>query len=510
MSCRLAFHTMSCNSSNPKHSWFLGGHTFPVNLRMVRPAVAVAAALAETLAFDKKDSNSLQLSVEEAFVNAVNNYSGMARSDDRVTMDFHLRGDNLVISIREKGIPFKSPGDDRFSIDDIKSMDNPGLGVFLMEAFMDKVEFLVHGRDGKEVRMTKKLASGQPPDELLESLDLSKRARRERTTVTNIQYRQTRLEELEDLCRMAWKCYRYTQEDFIYSKEALRHKIENGEFDSFVAVDANSGAMVMHLGLKYHQPRSNVPELGMAFADTAYRIGQAAQNLGRFAMEQAKKKGCDGVFDCSVTTHSHSQRDMQGIGSSPCALMLGIAAEGMRANIPGTTEQEKGSVMNHYQAFNKTPRRVFPPNRHREIITEIYDWMEVSRSFGKGSDSIQMSAPGESFIVELPRELRAAFVVVNTIGTDSVNQISRHIRELDYKKMDALFAFLPLGDENAPALAREFEEKGFFFAGIMPHIHNGDDRIILQKTNIKLDFDKIKVYGEESRKLFDYVKMASL
>ncbi len=493
-------------SSNSEYSRFLGEHAFPASALMVRPAVAVAASVAEMLSFDKKASNMLQLCVEEAFMNAVENYSGMARPDDRVTMDFHIRGNELVISLREKGIPFKSLGEERFSAEDIKSMENPGLGVFLMESFMDKVEFLVHGRSGKEVRMTKKLASEQLPRKLLDSLDSSGRARRKRITVTNIQYRQTRLEELEDLCRMAWKCYRYTQEDFIYSKEALLHKIEHGEFDSFVAVDADSGALVMHLGLKYHQPESKVPELGMAFADTTYRIGQAAQNLGRFAMAQAQEKGCDGVFDCSVTTHSHSQRDMQEIGSSPCALMLGIAAEGMRANIPGTTEQEKGSVMNHYQAFNKEPRTIFPPEHHREIIRDIYDWMDMPRSFGENKDSIRTSEPGESFIVELPRELRAAFVVANSIGSDSANQISRHLKELDYKKMDALFAFLPLGDENSPALVKRFEEKGFFFAGIMPHIHNGDDRIILQKTNIKLDLDKIKVYGEKSRKLFDYIR----
>jgi len=50
---------------------------------------------------------------------------------------------------------------------------------------------------------------------------------------------------------------------------------------------------------------------------------------------------------------------------------------------------------------------------------------------------------------------------------------------------------------------------GLSFAGIMPHIHNGEDRMLMQYINIPIEPDTIKVYGDMTKRLADYIMKAS-
>lgn len=61
--------------------------------------------------------------------------------------------------------------------------------------------------------------------------------------------------------------------------------------------------------------------------------------------------------------------------------LFGIAAEGMKVRELATTYQPKGSVINHYYALDRTPRRVFAPSRHHDMMRRIYDRLHLPREF---------------------------------------------------------------------------------------------------------------------------------
>ncbi|WP_027721174.1 hypothetical protein [Maridesulfovibrio zosterae] len=66
-----------------------------------------------------------------------------------------------------------------------------------------------------------------------------------------------------------------------------------------------------------------------------------------------------------------------------------------------------------------------------------------------------------------------------------------------------------LGEEERIHLeffVEEFEKIGFSFAGVMPHIHNGSDRITLQWLDVRLDMAAIRTYGDKTKEVFDYIK----
>jgi len=348
-----------------------------------------------------------------------------------------------------------------------------------------------------------KLKYGTIPEGLFFSN--SKNKRKKRPLVKNAIMRLAELEDLPEICRLAWRCYGYTQEDFLYDLDLLTEKFLSGEFKPFVAFEPENGKMIAHAGLKYHDVETKVPELGLAFIDPSYKCPGLSGEMLRAILNISKENGDLGVFDCSVTTHIMSQKAMQdSVGSMPCSLLMGIAAQGMQVKDVPTMKQEKGSVMNHYYAFDRTEKTIYPPLRHKEIISEIYEWLNLPRNY----DCTDIKIPtGESSvsIFSLPDELNVSFIIVHTIGKDTAKNVVDGLFQCKRERKDAIYLFIPLGVETSPYLVEQCEKAGFSFAGIMPHIHSGDDRILLQCINIPLDVKRIRVYGNKSTKLFSYI-----
>ena len=459
--------------------------------------------VAQVLSFNDKESYAVQLAVDEAFCNAVEHFSGEVKNDERIHLEFYVEGDSLIISIREKGIPFDHSKAERFTPGDAEGTDKPGLGSLLMQQAMDSVELFVHGREGKEVRLTKRIRYGSLPQDLLDTKPVRRRVKR--PTVKEPEVRLARRDELAEVCRLAWRCYGFTQEEFLYDLDALTAKVNKGEFKSVIAIDPDSGHMIGHIGFKYHDPAVKVPEMGLAFVDPAYRSPGLPQKMARVLFDLAEAEGDRGIFDCSVTTHTFSQKGMHDMGSRPCSVMLGIAATGMQAKELKTSRQEKGSVVNHYFAIDRTPATIFLPEHHQKIVSEMYEWMELPRKFGT-PDKIPPTGESSVNVFPLPDELNVAFIVINTIGAETAHEVQAGLEQCRKSRMDAVYAFLPAGVAASPYLMEQCERMGFFFSGIMPHIHDGDDRILMQYLAVPLDLDAVRVYGDMTRKLFDHVK----
>ncbi|BCS89065.1 ATP-binding protein [Pseudodesulfovibrio sediminis] len=482
--------------------FFLASLSLPVHRLMARTAVECASQVATILSYDEKATFGIKLAVDEAFCNAVDHFSGPVNEEERVHLEFYVEDDSLVVSIRERGIPFDHSTAERYTPDCLENMNKPGLGTLLMHQAMDSVELFVHGRKGKEVRMTKRISYGSLPADLLDVKTVKRGAKR--VTVKDPVVRLATKEDLPEICRLAWRCYGFTQEAFIYDLKALEEKFASGELRPVVSFDPVSGNMIGHGAFKFHDPAVKVPELGLAFLDPAYRSSMLSLKMARRLFKTAEAEGDKGVFDCSVTTHTFSQKGMQEMGSRPCCLMLGIAASGMQAKELATSKQEKGSVVNHYYAIDHSPRTIFTPPRHQEMIGNIYQWLEIPREFGAPRTELP-SGESSISVFPLPDELNVAFIIIHTIGEATVNEAIEGLQQCRRDRRDAVYAFLPLGDSSSPYLVEQLEKTGFFFAGIMPHIHDGDDRIIMQYVDVPLDTDAIRVYGDMSRELFAYI-----
>ncbi len=481
---------------------FLIKAELPVNLLMTRNAVQTATQIAELLSLTPKNKFDLEVAVEEAFSNAVQHFSKDSITDEKIYLEFTIEDGFLIISIRENGIPFNMDTANRFTPGDLEGMENPGLGTFLIEQSMDSVEYFVHGRDGKETRLKKRISSAIIPEELVPVA--VRRKGRNRPLVKDGICREATLEDLPEICRLAWKCYGYTQEDLLYNLELLTEHFKNNEIKPIIYIDKASGDMVAHEALKYHDPLTNVSELGLAFIDPSYRCPDISKVFAEAALRISIANGDRGMFDCSVTTHIYSQKASQTLlGSAPCGILIGIAASGMQAKELTTTKQEKGTVVNHYRAHDKTPHTIFITRKHHDIASKIYSWLELPRSIK--SETTEPQGESSVITIPLPDELNVSFIVVNMIGSDTLNEIRSAFKDCRSKFQDAVYLFLPSGVSTSPYIADQSEKLGFSFAGVMPHIHNNDDRFIMQWVNIDVDYSKIKVFGKRSAELLAYI-----
>ena len=491
--------------------FLLSEHKFAVNRLLAALAVQCAAQTADLLGLERSGRYNLEMAVEEGFINAVDHYSAVPGPGEHILLRFTVEPGKLVVSLREKGIPFSREAQEEpreILPGSLEELQQPGLGMRLMRGAMDGVCLISHGREGKELRLEKNLDPQRLPRAVLELLNPPVDRARRRTAV-NPQVLLAREEDVPGVCRLAWRCYNYTQDSVLYIPDKLQHKLRSGEIVMFIAKsgDGSGGSeeIIYHLALKYADPALRVPEVGYAFSDPGWRCGDLTAQMGEAAYAHAKTCGDRGVFSRCISNHIYSQRGTQQLGSYPCSVHYGIAPEGMSHKVPGATAQEKGSTVNFYLAFDRSPDTVYIPPQHQEMVRKIYGWLELPREFGQVAGEI---APGKSEVVYEPlsQEYRAAHIIVTQIGPDTFGEIMHYRKQALQEKLDATYLFLPADNPATPELVRLAEEEGYSFAGIMPHIHGGSDRLLMQQLNITLDLDKILAYGTEGQELAAYVR----
>ena len=124
--------------------------TIPSKAEWVAVARLAIAAVASRLRFSVDEIDDIKLAVAEACTNCIQ-YGTPA---DELNLTCEVFSDQLRVAVRDRGatLRLESVGDGRFG----EGSDD--LGVFLIRALMDSVEYRFSKRDGTELVMTKRVA----------------------------------------------------------------------------------------------------------------------------------------------------------------------------------------------------------------------------------------------------------------------------------------------------------------------------------------------------------------
>jgi serine/threonine-protein kinase RsbW len=130
--------------------------TFPARFEFLDEIREFVGQIARDGGFNDKEIYSLQLAADEAASNIIEHaYEDIPDADFEITCD--MRGDELVITMRDWGKPFNPSNVKMPNLKaDLADRQIGGLGVYLMRKLMDDVHYLSNPKTGNLLTMTKR------------------------------------------------------------------------------------------------------------------------------------------------------------------------------------------------------------------------------------------------------------------------------------------------------------------------------------------------------------------
>jgi serine/threonine-protein kinase RsbW len=466
--------------------------------------------IAGMIGFDDRDCRSIESGVSQA-VTAVIDYSFEPGEKQTLRISCERIPEGLKVSIRDKGLPY---GETRVETED-RSGEGPGLGsrIFQLRDYLDEVVIHNLGHAGKEVILIKHL-QGKGVNDYYEACELepyeepagdgaSPDARLKCTA------RRMRDSEAPEVSKSVYKTYGYSYPfEYVYYPEKIVALNEGGKIHSAVALVGES-EIAGHGALLYWDENPQIAEMAQGFVKPEYRSLGCFAGLTEYLVEHARSEGLMGVFAKPVTNHTYSQQAGYRLGLEDCGLMHAHVPITATFKAMDETLPRRVGVLLLFKYLNRPAgTTIHPPRHHREMILKIYENLGVSPStLTSGEEGSDPTAQDSVFRVKVFGPANFALVVIERYGRDVVMEIRARLRELCLKKIEVVNLYLDLSDSLTSRVTGQFEELGFFFAGLLPGGLPGTDALILQYlNNVPVNYDEIRVASDMAEELVSYIR----
>jgi anti-sigma regulatory factor (Ser/Thr protein kinase) len=446
----------------------------PAYLPVVRAAVFRTAGAA---GFGAADAEAIASAAEEAVLHIIAK-AFPPGAEETIALSCAVVGGDLVIRIREHGIPF-DPEESRPPLPRCR-------------AAADRLAFENLGWGGKETVLARRLAAppARPPCRLAAPL----------APAGAITIRPARADEAVEISRCAYHGYGYSYGyEKVYHPGVLKALIRSGDLLSFIAVDGETVAG--HAGLLFSGD-PGVAEIALGFVNPPYRSRRVFSGLMAAVVGEAERRQLTGLSGQAVCTHLYSQQSAWTFGMRECALLLSRYTP-LRFSGIADENRLRESILAVFRYLCPPPfPALYPPERHAGIIREIYDGLGVHPPYGR--------AAGEPYgrsVFEIAGEpYGTAQIHVRAFGIDLIPRLRLELARLRAERVEAAYIHLPLTDPATSTAAPAIEELGFFFAGL--HLTSGGgDLLILQYLNNQiLDYDSVLVASAFGNRLKDYIR----
>ena len=412
--------------------------------------------------------------------------------------------------MKEKGIPFDINMVNEYDPSKLKeTFSEKGLGVFLMQQFVDEVSFLNLGKEGKETHLFKYL-NNQPIDERMsnEEMKEAKEAIHEEPLPkdsVNFIIREIQEKEVIEISKCAYSSYGYTyiNED-IYFPERIWEQNKSGDLISLVPV-TEDGMIMGHVALEIEEQNPMFPQLGMAFVMPRFRglgcMNRAVPEL----IKVGREKRFAGIYARGITTHVYSQKSLLKFNFKDTAILLssgpGREYKGITA---GETQRESVMLLSLFlQEISEV--RLFSPVKHQEMIEKIYNNLDIQVQFDEVVPNEDYMSEHPVITIQTEKVNQVAHIYIEKYGAYIEKEVEHNLRSLCIDRFETIYLHLRMDDPLIVEYVSEFEELGFFFAGIMP-ISNGSCKLILQYlNNYRINYDNIQVSSWMAQKIKNYV-----
>lgn len=481
--------------------------------------------------FAGEDISRIELAVEEAVSNVIQH--AFLEDDEPGAFDIVCEQVTLGlrIIIREKGIPFNPAKAPVFEqSDDLEQVSARGMGMALMRQTMDEVAFHNLGPDGKETRLVKYLpgksvhpgfeaqgrdanievsAPDPQPADSAPATQMPQTPQERQTPLPRIEYAVRRMtaDEAVEVSRIAYKNHGYTFfNEVIYYPERLAAMNATEEMISALAVTADNEFMG-HAALVFEDAEARTAEYTFAFVNQAFRNQGCMGRLTKFLLSTPVRRPLAGVYAFSVANHVFSQRGVIKLGYRDCGILLATSPTTWKfKGIDEPGDQRISVVLSFVYLKQPSPRRIFAPPHHREMIGRILEQFAAHHVLASPQNPPPLPDQGSRINTKVYPLENCAIIKVHGYGSDSVREVRRILRDLCLKQVAAINLLLPLDDPTTAFITAKLEKLGFFFAGIHPETGRGDSLILQYLNNIPFDYDKVQTFSDLARDLLAYIR----
>lgn len=482
----------------------------PNDPKYARVAGKHALEVAGLIGFEEETLLSIESGVSKA-VTAVIDYSFEPGERQTLKISFERIPEGLKVSIRDQGLPYDG------AVEDSENQlgEGSGLGpqIFQLREYLDEVVFHNLGLEGKEIVLIKHL-KGKGINDYYDACELEPYAEPAPGTIPSsvppsCTVRRMKDSEAVEVSKSVYKTYGYSYPfEYVYYPEKIVDLNRGGKIHSAVAL-VGEKEIAGHCALLYWEENPQIAEMAQGVVKPEYRSLGCFVRLTEYLIEQAGEEGLIGVFGKSVTVHTYSQQVGHRHGLGDCALML--AHVPVTSTFKGIREKlrRRTSLLVGFKYINRQEdATVHPPGHHREMIRRIYQNIGMSPTIPTSDEGRQENPDQTSiFRVRVYGPMDMALIFIERYGENIVVEIKRKIRELCLKKIEVVNLYLDLSNPLTSRLTGQFEELGFFFAGLLPAALPGADALVLQYlNNVPVNYDEIQVASGMAKELVTYIR----
>jgi len=475
----------------------------------IEPLVGYVNSIGSLVGLNKKEMQRLSYALEESLQNSIS-FDFESGSEEDIEVEITRIASGLRVTISDNGIPKNPFKQSVQSIDEmVKDVsfesvaksdgdEISALSDFVIHKLLDKYRYINKGKDGRSIEMTIYASDKKIQEELEPEL----RVEEDKFELIRIPTK----EDITGISRLFYKSYGYSYvNDVVYYPDRLATKIENNSLISKVAI-SEQNRVIGHIALMQPFEDAKISEWGMAISDPLFRGQGIMSELISKIMHKAKTSTYHGIFSHSVTNHEFTQKICVKYGFSDVALLVGYAGSELSfKNINNDLTQRESTIISYIALKKESQIELFMPKKHEQMIKKLYN--------GIGTKAIQKS-PSKKVNIALKTELtdtiisaiNIAEIILKSIASDALELIKYLTKKFSIAKIDIIYLYIDLEDENSIDLVEKLEEIGYIFGGIFPHYHHENALVLQFINNIEFDYSLIHSYTPLAKELRDYVQ----
>ncbi len=448
-----------------------------------------------------RECYELQLAAEEAANHIIANYVGNPNDIFEIFVEIDPINQIFRIIMVNKGLPVNEDGIPEYTVEQPeKSID--GLQFYLIKRSVDKFYFLNCGKDGWRTIIEKKFKKFNIPfgrkKEIFKKKDFP---------LNDIKIKLAEPENAYEITKLAYLTYKYSYgRSIFYYPEVLKESIATGEVISFVAVTPEN-EIVAHTALVKSRNGDNIYESVALMARVEVRRTFIIPNLLKFQYEYSLKNS-DKIKIVEVelvTAHTSSQKIACLYNFHPFALFLSYYDQSEFVGIDISKDRQRETILYSLRA-TEFPLKIsiFTPVCHKDFLEKLFpkDMFNIEIL----TDYLKKTEENFKFSIIKRKDMSIGIIEVKIFGKQWNKILKEKVRELRIEGFKTIFIKIPAYNPLPQNLEEYLNTIGFFFSGTILGPINKWSLLYVHLVNQKIEWDEIKLFGEEAVLLKDYIK----